>query len=127
MASEREQAKSAITARTSEEPELEEKLSQAHALQHRLESDKEAHRHKEAMRAAELGWFGRILGGEATASLTVAFIVVCVGLFTAVGCLGMAAYAPSTGDFWAKQSERSIAVAMAALSFIFGKTPRPSR
>ena len=127
MASEREDAKKAITARTSEEPELEEQLNQAHALQHRLESEKEAHRHKELMRATELGWVGRIVGGEATASLTVAFIVVCVGLFSAVGCLAMAAYSPSVGNFWAQQSDRSTAIAMAALSFIFGKTPRSSR
>src|SRR6266849_1744748 len=107
MASERDKAKKAITNRTSEEPDLDETLSQAQDLQHQLAIDKEEHRHKETMRATELGWVGRIVGGEATASLTVAFIVVCVGLFSAFGCLGMAAYSPAAADFWAKQSERS--------------------
>ena len=98
-------------------------LNQAHAFQHQLAIKEEEHRHKETMRATELGWIGRILGGEASASLTAAFIVVCVGLFTAVACLFMAAYAPAAADFWAKQFERSVAVAMTALSFIFGKSP----
>jgi hypothetical protein len=122
MASDRKEATKAITSQSSEEPELDLTLNQAHTLQHELELKREDHRHKETMRAAELGWVGRILGGEASASLTAAFIVVCVGLASTAGCF-VAAYTQPSQEFWAKQSERMIAITMAALSFIFGKSP----
>jgi hypothetical protein len=124
MASERDKAKKSITRRDSNEPELDDALTQAHALQHKLALQTEDNRHREAMRVAELGWVGRIIGGEATASLTVAFIVVCSGLISAAWCLAIAAYSSTAAaDFWAKQSERSVAVTMTALSYIFGKSP----
>lgn len=122
MASEREKAKGAIRERKPDDPGLAEKFNEAQTLQHKVALNQEEHRHKEEMRSKELGWVGRIVGGEATASLTVAFIVVCFGLVTSAGCLAFAVYFPNTAEFWAKQSERSVALALAALSFIFGKS-----
>jgi hypothetical protein len=122
MASERDRDKQAITKRKQDDPELEDALAQATVLQHQLAIDQEHHRHAEAMRATELGSLGRILGGESSVSLTTAFIVVCGGMLALTGSLVMAGIIPAASDFWAKQAERSGAIAMTALSFIFGKS-----
>jgi len=61
----REDAKGAIIQRDNDDPELDAVLSSAHHLQ--LHLIKETNRHSEAMRKTELGFFGRIIGGEATA------------------------------------------------------------
>jgi hypothetical protein len=128
MASEREQAKKAITNRTSDEPELDLALSQAQSLQHKLQHElavkTEEHRHKEHMRKTELGLVGLIFGGESSASLTIAAVVAVISIIAAVGCLIMAWQNPAANDFWGKQFERSTAVAMSALAFIFGKAGR---
>ena len=127
MASERDKAKQAITKRKQDDPELDDALAQASVLQHQLAINQEQHRHAETMRATELGTMGKFLGGESHASVTIAFIVVCLGMLAAVGCLVAAARSPSAADFWAKQSERLGAVALTALSFIFGKSAGRSK
>jgi hypothetical protein len=122
MVFDREKAKKAITRSTPNDPELDEKFSEAEELRHKLALSQEEHRHKETMRVTELGLVGRIVGGESNAALTAAFLVVVVGLGSATGCLIAAYHLPTAADFWAKQSERSVALALAALSFIFGKS-----
>lgn len=122
MASEREAAKKAITGRESDDPELNVVLTGAHRLQ--IELVKETNRHNEVMRQKDLGAFGRLIGGEATAPFTVALIVVIFGVLAAVGCWIAAWQVPENAEFWAKQAERGIAVASASLAFIFGRGSR---
>src|SRR5215831_415638 len=110
MASERDKAKKAITDRKSDEPELDDALAQAALLRHQLAISQEKHRHDEVMQAAELGSLGRFLGGEVSASLTIAFMVVCAGLVGLIGSLVMAGASPPAAEFWAKQAERSGAI-----------------
>ena len=121
MASDREKAKRSITQRKTQEPELDEAISQAHSLAAALDLKTEDHRHEEAM----LGKIGRILGSDSSTS--VAFIAVCAGIVGTLFCYGCALHAPATAEFWGKQAERSIAFTVAALSFIFGRTARPRR
>lgn len=119
MASEREDAKRAIMERGEADPELDQLLSGAHRLQ--LDLAKETNRHNETMRAKELGVFGKLVGGETTAPFTVALLVVVLGFAGAAACWVAAWNAPTSAEFWAKQAERGIAVATAALAFIFGR------
>jgi hypothetical protein len=115
----RADAKGAIIQRDRDDPELDAVLSSAHQLQ--LHLAKETNRHDEAMRRAELGLFGRIIGGEATAPFVVAAIAVFAGFLAAGGSWFMAAWEPNQAEFWAKQAERGISVASAAIAFIFGR------
>lgn len=119
MASDREQAKGEIVRRDENDAELDNALGAASRLQ--LELNKENNRHEEAKRDKELGFFGRLIGGEKTAPVVVAMIVVLIGFGLAVGCLIMAGNQPSSAEFWAKQAERGIGVGSAALAYIFGK------
>jgi hypothetical protein len=113
----REDAKGAIIQRDNDDPELDAVLSSAHHLQ--LHLIKETNRHSEAMRKTELGFFGRIIGGEATAPFVVATFVVFLGFLAAASSWFMAAWEPNQAEFWAKQAERGISVASAAVAFIF--------
>jgi hypothetical protein len=115
----REDAKGAIIRREKEDPELDEVISTAHHFQ--LQLAKETNRHNEAMRRAELGFFGRILGGEATAPFVIATLVVFLGFLVAACSWFMAAWEPSQAEFWAKQAERGITIASAAVAYIFGR------
>jgi hypothetical protein len=122
MASERQSAKSSITARKTDEPELDATIHSAQSLAHELNIKIEENRHQETMHRASLGAIGRFLGSEAPTS--VAFIAVCAGLVSFLACLGFAFYNSTNSDFWGKQAERSLAFTMSALSFIFGKSIR---
>ena len=63
----RESAKKSISARQSNDPEMEDALDSASKFQ--LEIVKEQHRHLESQRMSDLGFFGRFLGGEKRAHL----------------------------------------------------------
>lgn len=119
MESDREKAKSAIVAREKDDPELGAALHEGKNLQ--LEILKETNRHDEAMRGHELGFFGRILGGESTAPTVIAALVVLLGFVTFVACLYAASQYPDHADFWAKQGERGLGVGAAALAYLFGR------
>lgn len=112
-------AKKAITARESDDPELEDALSDGRYLS--LALVKENNRHASDMRSKELGYFGHLIGGETTAPTVVALFVVVVGFLGAIGCWIAAGFSPEQSDFWSKQSERGIAFGSASLAFIFGK------
>lgn len=120
MASERDQAKSDIVRRDSSDAELETTLGAAN--QYQLEITKEQNRHEEAKRDKELGFFGRMLGGEKTAPTVVAMFVVFIGFGVAIGALIAAGLNAAQADFWSKQSERGFGVGSAALAYIFGKS-----
>jgi hypothetical protein len=122
MASERDRAKSAITEQSDNDPGLQVVLDQGHELKHKYDVAVEQNRSKEQLRAMDLGRFGRLVGGETSASIFSAFVVVCVGLVAFVLCLIAAMHSQSDRDFWSKQSERSISLSLTALSFIFGKS-----
>lgn len=119
MASERDEAKSEIVRRDDSDAELETTLRSASHYQ--LEITKEKNRHEEAKRDKDLGFFGRVLGGEKTAPSVIAMFVVFIGFAVAIGSLVAAGYQPDSSEFWSKQAERGLGVASAALAYIFGK------
>jgi hypothetical protein len=115
----RESAKKSISSKETNDPELDEALRAAKDFQ--LDILKENNRHVEETHKANLGWFGRAFGGDASAPTYVALIAMMVGIVGAGLSLYMAAKAPGDGEFWGKQFERLIAFASAALAFIFGR------
>jgi hypothetical protein len=116
MASDREQAKSAIVSRDKDDPELDEVLNNAHQLQ--LELAREANRHAEEMR----GWFGRLIGDDRNAPVFVALLAMMIGLGVWVYCLYNAGNLnQAQTEFWGRWAERSLAFAASALAYIFGK------
>ncbi|MBZ6382603.1 hypothetical protein [Sphingomonas sanguinis] len=119
MASDRDEAKSHIIRRDARDAELDTTLGAAN--QYQLEITREQNRHEEAKRDKELGVFGKLLGGEKTAPVVVAMIVVLIGFFVAIGSLIVAICQPENAEFWSKQAERGFGVGSAALAYIFGK------
>ncbi len=118
----RESAKKSISARQSNDPQMEDALNSASKFQ--LEIVKEQNRHLEAQRMSDLGFFGRALGGEKNAPTFVALIAMLAGLLGAAVATYMAAKDPSASEFWGKYIERAIAFASASLTFIFGRGSR---
>jgi hypothetical protein len=124
MASERDSAKNAIQASDSDEPEFAAAISEGKDLQHRLAV--ENNRHKEAMRAHDLGLIGKIFGSEANAPIWIAGIAAFIGVLMAVFCIfqGSRSMEPNSADYWSKQCERCFAFSASALTFIFGRSGR---
>jgi hypothetical protein len=124
MASERDKAKSAIKKTDSTDPELAAALAEGTELQHLLMV--ETNRHKEAMRSVELGWIGRVVGGETNAPIAVATLVVVAGLAGVFLSVWMASQSPRTdsSEYWSKMIERFLALTVSGLSFIFGRSGR---
>ncbi|MEH3035266.1 MAG: hypothetical protein PGN23_02045 [Sphingomonas adhaesiva] len=119
MASDRDEAKGQIVRRESDDAELDSALGAASRLQ--LELAREQNRHEEAKRDKDLGFFGKLIGGEKTAPVVVAMLVVVIAFAAAIGCLIMAAVQASQAEFWAKQAERAFGLGSAAVAYIFGK------
>lgn len=122
MASDREKAKNAITVREADDPELGAALHEGQNFQ--LEVLRETNRHNEVMRGRELGFFGKILGGESTALTVIATFVVILGFATFAACLYVASSDPERAEFWSKQGERGLGVGSAALAYLFGKNAK---
>lgn len=124
MASDRDNAKKAIKNSDSDEPEFSAALSDGKDLQHSIAI--ENNRHKEAMRAHDLGVMGKIFGSEAYAPIWIAGIVALAGVLMAIFCIfqGSRSMEPNSADFWSKQVERCFAFAASALTFIFGRSGR---
>jgi hypothetical protein len=119
MASEREEAKQSVTASQKTDPELRDALGTAHQFQ--IDLVKEQNRHAEAQTKARLGWFGRLLGGEANAPIVVAAIAALLGFAFSGACLILAYKDPPNNGFYSDWSGRAFAIATTSLGFIFGK------
>ena len=124
MASDRDNAKKAITNSDYDEPGFEAAISEAKDFQHRLAV--ENNRHKEAMRAQDLGSIGKLFGSEANAPIWIAGMVAFLAVFMAIFCIfqGSRSMELNSADFWSKQVERCFAFAASALTFIFGRSGR---
>jgi len=124
MASDRDNAKSAITKTDSNDPELNAALADAKEQQHRLTV--ENNRHKEAIQNTELGLIGRWFGGEKNAPIAIAGVAVFAGIAGAFlsGYMASRSPTPDSADYWSKMVERSIALAVSCLTFIFGRSGR---
>lgn len=120
MVSDREEAKSQIVRRDAGDAELDSALSEANRFQ--LELAREQNRHEEAKRDKELGFFGRILGGEKIAPTVVAMAATFIGFSVGIGCLCMAGFQHENAEFWSKQAERGFGLGSAALAYIFGRS-----
>lgn len=117
----RSTAKGAIVARDHSDPEMSRALEEA---KHHLEAARENNAHAKAMYMAELGFFGRLMGGEKTAPIVITGFAVAVGLLFVLVSAAMAAQNPEKEEFWGKMIERGLAFAAAALAFIFGRSGR---
>lgn len=120
----RKAAKDAIQTNKQDDPELSSAIADAHKFQ--LELAKENNRHAEKIRAQDLGWVGRLLGGEKTAPTVIALFVmiVCfIGAFFAWNKVpsNNSLEAVEATHFWGTQAERAISFAGAALAYIFGR------
>lgn len=115
----REEAKGAVVAKGDNDAELDEAL--ASASSHQLALKKEDNRHKEVMAQKKLGFLGGLLGDGQSLPTVAALITVLAAFAVAVG-LYLAAYnQPENADLWAENAERSLALALAALAYVFGK------
>ena len=72
------------------------------------------------MKNAELGWFGRVFGAEAQASITIAFVVVLFGLI-ASGGLWWVAYSSGNREFWSGEAHIALGAVTTALGYVFGR------
>jgi hypothetical protein len=122
MESDRVKAKQAITNSDSDEPELAAVLSVGQGLRLEIEN----HRHKEAMRAHDLGMMGKIFGSEAYAPIWIAAIIAFAGVLMATFSLiqGSRSMEPNSADYWNKLFERCLAFSLSSLTFIFGRSGR---
>ncbi|KQO99079.1 hypothetical protein [Methylobacterium sp. Leaf91] len=75
-----------------------------------------------ALRAADLGWLGRFIGGERHSALNLAAFFLAVSLLIGVGCLVAAWCQNDQSEFWGRSAERSFAAAAAALAYVFGQS-----
>lgn len=123
---ERISAKKAIKSREQDDPELDKALTDAQEYQ--LKINQETHRHNEAMQKINLGRIGSIIGGEKSVPGVIAFVVVCFGLFATAFCYYVMwkSETPAAQEFWSKQSERGLATAGIAMSYLFGRGTRGS-
>lgn len=119
MASERSDAKASIQEQEGDDPELSNALVQAGKF--RVEIEKEGNRHKEEMAKGERGLIGSLLGGEKSATITVAFIAIIIGSLVWVACLIAAYKFEDRSDFWALQGNRALGLTLTALGYIFGR------
>jgi hypothetical protein len=119
MASERDAARGNIADQEQADPDLNRKLTAGHELQ--IAIDREANRSKEALAALNVGWFGKVFGNSDHAPTVVAAVVVVFGFVAFFCCLIAASWYQANPDFWAKQGERGIGIATAALAYIFGR------
>ena len=123
--SERNGALQAVEEPEGSDPELE---SQLHVSAHyQLELQKEKHRHAEDMRKGErdhevkirqmeMGWIGRLVGGERQAPISIAMIVVVVGAL-----IMWASYRLYPALGWQLMFQTGGALVSGALGYIFGR------
>lgn len=111
MASERDEVRGSVVEKESADPDLQAAMTDAHHLQHNLDRDKETNRHKEAKYDK---WIGAVPYAIAALAVVFGFVIFFVSMYAASDQIAQA-------DFWAKQGERGIGVATAALAYIFGK------
>jgi hypothetical protein len=121
MASERDQAKRAITGKDSDDPELAAKLADA-SLEYQIAV--ENNRSKEAIHNSDLGRIGKWFGSEKSAPIAIAGIVTVAGILGAFlsGYVASRSQTPDSAEYWSKMVERSIAVAFSSMTFIFGRS-----
>lgn len=111
MASERDEVRESVADKEHSDGDLQNTLSNAQQLQHTLDRDKEANRHKEAK-------IDKVIGA---APVVVAGIVVVLGFIAFFASMVAESWYAQQAEFWAKQGERGLGVIGVALGYIFGK------
>lgn len=111
----RANVKNTIQEISEEEKKFDQSLDEAKHLE--LEILKENNRHAKAM----LGWLGQCFGHEHNAPINIAFISMLLGFALSAGCFFAAFKFPSEKDFWGENSERGLSIALASLTYIFGR------
>lgn len=111
MASERDEVRESVVEKESADPDLQAAIAKGAQLQHSLDADKENNRHKEAKYDK---WIQAVPYVIAAFAVVLGFAIFFVSMYVASNQIDQA-------EFWAKQGERGIGVATAALAYIFGK------
>jgi hypothetical protein len=112
MVSERDEARGSIVAEEPIERNAGEAIKDARQLEHELEQSKESNRHTEV----------KLDKRTEFAPLAIASAVVLLGFIVFFCAMVAASWYGNHAEFWAKQGERGIGVATAALAYIFGKS-----
>lgn len=118
MVTEREKAKGSIVAEDVGDPELDATLREA--ANQRLDAIKEANRHREKQARINQGLYG-ILGTRENAPNNIAFIAVVLAFSSYTACVLAAGDNANQIEFWSRNADRSLAVALTALAYIFGR------
>lgn len=111
---ERDAARGSVEGKKQVDPELKRELDEAVRLAHQLDDKKETHRHREV-------GFDKLIE---LAPVIIACIVVLLGFGVFIGAMVAASWYGNHAEFWAKQGERGIGTAIAALAYIFGKSTK---
>lgn len=112
----RDAVRHATQDREGDDPDLKRNLQAAVQLQHQLDEQKETHRHREAR-------YDKLIE---LAPVIIAAVVVVLGFGVFIGAMYAASRQQAQSEFWAKQGERGISTAVAALAYIFGKGTKPA-
>jgi len=126
MASERDEVlKAVIESQASQTPKLAEAISDASSEAERTKRQALAQQHELDKLRAQLGWFGRIFGGESHAPVVIAFIVVAIGLIAAAS-LWWIAYISGNREFWSGEAHIALGAVTTALAYVFGRGSKDS-
>jgi len=110
----RDAARHATAGKEGADPELTRNFGQAVHLQHQLDDKKETNRYKEVR-------YDKLI--ELSPVIIAAFVVI-LGFAVFIGCMFAALGHETQAEYWAKQGERGIGTAVAALAYIFGKSTK---
>ena len=122
-ASDRSAAKATVKSTDEGDAELDATLKLGHLAQ--LEITKEVNRHAVEMHKAELGVVGRILGGEKSAPLAIAAVVLVAALVMIAGCFALVAWVPGGEDVWRLGLNGLFSLCSLVVGFIFGRGDKP--
>ena len=115
----RDAAKAAIVNESRTDPELAKAFAEAKSLEVTLA----AHEHAQAMRDKDLGVFGRWLGGESSAPMTIAFVamMLAIGGFAVLHWLSFGSGDAQRAAALVNAADKCLGLAGLALGFVFGK------
>jgi hypothetical protein len=111
----RKEAKDSVIAKDDNDAEL------ANASDLQLDLKKEDNRHKEAIAQQKLGIVGGLFGDGQNTPTVAALVTVIACFIIAVGLYIAAFHQSENADLWTKNAERAMAIALAALAYVFGK------
>lgn len=115
----RQQAKSVISQKGQNDPELAQAYAEAHKRHSELAQIK--NKHELDVRKAERGWIGCIFGNWKNVPMFIALLSVVFGIYVFYDFMKEAATEGADKNFWSESAKLSLAFASGALGYIFGR------